>query len=44
MQVVKQLVEHFFGTAEAVKNTATGPLIDLLIFLQRPNTRFNWMR
>ena len=41
---MKALVENQFGTADALKNTPTGPVIDLLIFLQRPNTRFNWLR
>lgn len=44
IQVVKALVNHQFGTADALKNTPTGPIIDLFIFLQRPNTRFNWLR
>jgi hypothetical protein len=38
------LVTNHFGTADALKNTPTGPVIDLFIFLQRPNTRFNWLR
>ena len=42
--MVKALVENQFGNADALKNTPTGPVIDLLIFLQRPNTRFNWLR
>ncbi len=43
-KLVKALVENQFGNADALKNTPTGPVIDLLIFLQRPNTRFNWLR
>jgi len=44
LQAIKTLVAHQFGTADALKNTPTGPIIDLYIFLQRPNTRFNWLR
>lgn len=44
VQVIKALVSHQFGSADALKNTPTGPVIDLFIFLQRPNTRFNWLR
>jgi hypothetical protein len=43
-KLVKQLVNHHFSTAEHLKNSPTGALIDLLIFLQRPNSRLTWMR
>jgi hypothetical protein len=43
-QVIKSLIDHHFGSEEALKKSPTGPLLDLLIFLQRPYARFNQMR
>jgi hypothetical protein len=42
--MMKQIIEKHFSTADQLKNTPITTCLDLLIFLQRPSKRNNWIR